>query len=262
MKMKFEAREPQTQVSEIPPELISSRPRPVRLTGTGRLVAGIGTLLPVAALVCGFWLHEQAARGRALREAVDEQGISAQAVVTALTRTRGKESRYFVHYRYRIGERIYQRRTSVSRAYWTSLREGSPLEVSYLPFRPQQSWIRGYEPRGVPFWAGPVVAMSLAFVAWVPWYSLRRQWVLLSEGRGALARVTRSKKVRGQHGAHYDVHYEFRLMSGAVGSGRYRSRKSPPPDGTTICVVYDPDRPTRSACYPLSLVRLVGPAMV
>ncbi len=81
--------------------------------------------------------------------------------------------------------------------------------------------------------------------------------MLVAEGRGALAQVTRSKKVRGQHGAHYVVYYEFRLMSGAVGSGRYNSRQSPPPIGTTICVVYDPDRTGRSARYPLPLVRLV-----
>ena len=188
---------------------------------------------------------------------MDEQGISTEAVVTELTRTRGKDSRYFVHFRYRIGERIYQRRTSVSRAYWTSLREGSPLDVRYLPSRPEQSWIRGYEPRGVPYWTGPLVAMGLALAALTLWYGLRRQWMLLAEGRGALAQVTRSKKMRGQHGARYDVDYEFRLMSGAVMRGRYNSRQSPPPDGSTICVVYDPDRPNRSARYPLTLVRLV-----
>jgi hypothetical protein len=172
---KLDARKPQTQISELPPELVSSRPRPVRLTGAGKLVAGIGVLLPVAALVSGFWLNALATRGDA--------------------------------------------------------------------------------PRGVPFWAGPVVAMSLALFAWVPWYALRRQWMLLAEGRPAAANVTRSKKVHSQHGAHYDVYYEFRTMSGAIRSGRYSSMKGPPPDGATICVVYDPDRPDRSACYPLALVR-------
>jgi hypothetical protein len=255
MRMKLEVRKPQTQVSEIPPELVSSRPRPVRLTGTGRLVAGIGVLLPVAALMSGFWLQEQAVRGRALREAVDEQGISAQAVVTELTRMRGKQSRYFVRYRYVAGERLYQRRASVGRGYWANLRQGSPIVVRYLPSRPEQSWIRGYEPRGVPFWAGPVVALSLALFALAPWYTLRWQRMLLTEGRGALAQVTRSKKVRSQHGPHYVVSYEFRLLSGSVRSGRYSSTKSPPPDGATICVLYDPDRPNRSAPYPLTLVR-------
>jgi hypothetical protein len=257
MKMKLEARAAQAPVSEIPPELVSARPRPVRLTGTGRLVAGIGVLLPVAALMSGFWLHDQAVRDRALREAVDEQGIVAQAVVTELTRTLGKQSRYFVRYRYFAGERFYMRRASVGRAYWTGLRQDSRLLVRYLPSRPEQSWISGYEPRGVPFWAGPVVAVGLALLACVPWYALRRQRMLLTEGNGALAQVTRSKKVRSQHGTHYVVYYEFRLMSGAASSGRYTSTKSPPPDGTTICVVYDPDRPNRSARYPLTLVRLV-----
>jgi hypothetical protein len=256
MKLKIEARAAYTPVSEVPPELLSSRPRPVRLTGTGRLVAGIGALLPVAALMSGFWLHDQAVRDRALREAVDEQGFVAQAVVMELTQTHEKSPRYFVRYNYFAGERSYVGQASVGRGYWTSLREGSPLMVRYLPSRPEQSWIRGYEPRGVPFWAGFVVAIGLALSALVLWYTLRRQWVLLAEGRGALAQVTRSKRVRSQHGAHYVVYYEFRQMSGTASSGRYTSRRSPPPVGMTICVVYDPDRPNRSAPYPLTLVRL------
>jgi hypothetical protein len=173
--MKLEIRQPQAPVSGIPSELVSSRPRPVRLTSAGRLVAGIGTLLPVAALLSGCLLYALATRG-----------------------------------------------------------DG---------------------PRGVPYWASPVVAIGLALSALARLYTLRRQWMLLSEGRGALARVTRSKKVRSRHGPRYVVYYEFRLMSGAVSSGHDTSTKSPPLDGTTICVVYDPDRPNRSARYPLALVR-------
>jgi hypothetical protein len=254
---KPETGKPQVQITEIPPELVSSRPRPVRLTGTGRLVAGLGVLLPVAALVSGFWLHAEAVRGRALRDAIDREGVSTGGEVVELTRTRGDKPKYFVDYTYTAGERLYHRRASVRRAYWSKLRPGSPLTVRYLPSRPEEGWRLGYEPRGVPFWLGPVAVVTLTFLTWVTWYHLRSEWMLLGEGRGALARVTRSKKTRSQHGAHYDVYYEFGLMSGSVRSGHHSSKKSPPPDGTTICVVYDPDRPDHSARYPLALVRLV-----
>jgi hypothetical protein len=254
---KPEFGKPQVQITELPPELVSSRPRPVRLTGAGRLVAGLGVLLPLAALVSAFWLQELAVRSRALSDTISREGVSTAGEVVELTRTRGKDSRYFVHYTYTAGERLYLKRATVGRAYWAGLQKGSPLVVRYLPSRPEQSWLRGYEPGGVPFWAGPVVAMGLLLLTLAPWLSLRSQWMLLVDGRGALARVTRSKKMRGQHGVHYDVYYEFGLLSGSVRSGRYRSTKSPPPDGATICVVYDPDRPNRSACYPLTLVRLM-----
>jgi hypothetical protein len=67
--------------------------------------------------------------------------------------------------------------------------------------------------------------------------------------------VTVSKKVRHQHGSYYQVSYEFRTMSGAMRSGRYDSHKGPPASGTTIQVVYNPDRPEHSMPYPLGLVR-------
>jgi hypothetical protein len=104
---------------------------------------------------------------------------------------------------------------------------------------------------------GPAVALGLALAALLPWRTLRRQWMLLAEGRPATATVTRSKTVHSQHGRHYNVYYEFRTMSDSAASGRYSSRSSPPPVGTTIRVVYDPDNPQRSGRYPFSLVRPV-----
>src|SRR2546426_940320 len=52
-----------------------------------------------------------------------------------------------------------------------------------------------YEPGGVPPWAVPLLSGALlAAAAGITW-RLRRDWVLLSEGRAALARVTSQKKV-------------------------------------------------------------------
>jgi hypothetical protein len=95
----------------------------------------------------------------------------------------------------------------------------------------------------------------MAVIGVLPWYAIRRQWMLLAEGRPAQAQVTVFKKVRHQHGTQYQVSYEFRTMSGATRSGRYTSQKSPPASGTTIQVVYNPDRPEHSMPYPLALVR-------
>ena len=141
----------------------------------------------------------------------------------------------------------------MSRGSWTRLRIGSSLTVRYLPSEPGRSWLRGYEP--VAFWVGPVVALCMAVIGVFPWYALRRQWMLLAEGRPAQAQVTAFKKVRQQHGSYYQVSYEFRTMSGAARSCWYNSQKSPPATGTTIQVVYNQDRPEQSMPYPLALVR-------
>jgi hypothetical protein len=185
---------------------------------------------------------------------IDKEGIRVTAVVSDLTRTRGKSPQYFVNYEYPAAGRLHQGRANVSRTSWMQLRVGSFLTVRYLPAEPGRSWLRGQEP-GTPFWVGPVVALSMIAIGMFPWYAIRQQWMLLAEGRPAQAQVTDFKKVRHQHGARYRVSYEFRTMSGATRTGRYNSQKSPPAKGTTIQVVYNPDRPEYSMPYPLALVR-------
>ncbi len=251
---KLELRKLQRSAPRPVPPLPASRPRPVRLTGKGWFVAVIGMLLPAGALVAGFSLHARAVREHALREAIEKDAVRATAVVSALTRTRGDKSRYFVDYEYASPGQLHQGRTAVSRTSWTELRVGSSFTVRYLPAEPGRSWLPGHEP-GVPFWVGPVAALAIAVSSIFPWYAIRRQWMLLAEGRGAMAQVTLSKKVRHQHGSRYRVSYEFRTMSGAFRSGRYDSQKSPPANGTAIQVVYNPDRPEHSMPYPLVLVR-------
>jgi hypothetical protein len=226
----------------------------VRLTGAGWFVAVLGMLLLAGAPVAGFWLHARAVRERTLRQEIDKEGIRVTAVVSDLTRTRGKSPQYFVNYEYPAAGRLRQGRANVSRTSWMQLRVGSFLTVRYLPAEPGRSWLRGQEP-GTPFWQGPVLALSMIATGIFPWYAIRRQWMLLAEGRPAQAQVTVFKKVHHQHGTHYRVSYEFRTMSGATRTGRYDSQESPPATGTTIQVVYNPDRPEHSMPYPLALVR-------
>jgi hypothetical protein len=252
--MKLEIRKAQRQNAV--PELTPSRPRPVRLNGSGWVVAIVGVLLAAGSPVGGIWLYSAGVRNRDLRRSIEAQGIPAGAVVAGLSRTRGEHPKYIVSYRYPAGERFYNGRGSIRRAEWAKLQIGSGLTVRYLPSNPARSWVLGYEPRQILFWVGPVVALSLAFFAWIAWNELRKQWMLLSEGRPAEARVVGSKKILHSHGrANHNVRYEFRLMSGAMSTGKYGTQKSPPEAGTTIRIVYDPDNPKRNAPYPLSLVR-------
>ena len=78
-----------------------------------------------------------------------------------------------------------------------------------------------------------------------------KQRRLLSEGRAAMGVVTGHWS--GSHG-HKVVVYEFRLPGGELIKGRAASLKKPV--GTLLNIIYDPDRPRRSAIYPLQLVRV------
>jgi hypothetical protein len=208
----------------------------------------------VGAPVAGFSMHARAVRDRTLAEIIDKEAVPVSAVVSGLTRTQGKSPRYTVNYGYEAGGRLRHGRATVSRSYWETLKVGSTFTVRYLPAEPGRSWLRGREP-GTPFWAGPALALSMIVAGMFPWAAIRKQWMLLAEGRPAQAQVTSFKRVRSQHGTRYHVKYEFQLMSGATRTGRYQSQKSPPAKGTTIQVVYNPDQPERSMPYPMPFVR-------
>jgi hypothetical protein len=238
-----------------PPELLRSRPRPVRLTGAGRIaVSGMLALL-AGAVASGIWLYGVATRDLAQFKLLEREGVFTPAQVLDLGRTRGKNERYFVVYRYTAAGQLYHRREHVSRRDWRMLRVGATLRVRYLPSHPEFSWMAGYEPRGVPLWLVPIVPASLVLFTLLIGYHLRKQWMLLAEGRPALARVTQSKRIRGSHSSSNRVYYEFRILSGAARSGRYDTAKRPPAEGTTLTILYDRDDPRRQKRYPLSLVR-------
>ncbi len=228
---KLELRKLQRRAARPAPALPASRPRPVRLTGLGWFVAVFGMLLLAGAPVAGFWLHATAVRGRTLRETIDKEAVAVTAVVSELTRTRGKNQRHYVNYEYAAAGQVHEGRASVSRGSWTRLKVGSSLTVRYLPSEPGRSWLRGREPGGVPFWLGPVVALSMAVIGMFPWYGIRRQWMLLAEGRPAQAQVTVLEEsapsawlvLSGElRIPHHERRYEERQIRLAQGSSRER----------------------------------------
>jgi hypothetical protein len=71
----------------------------------------------------------------------------------------------------------------------------------------------------------------------------------------APAIVTAHQKQKTSNGTHRSLTFEFQLPSGKRTTGKSGTSSKPPAVGSAICVVYDPDRPTRNGIYPLSLVR-------
>lgn len=239
----------------LPPELMRSAPRPVRLTLAGRVLAGIALLLSLAAPVAGVFLYDAAQRDRARLERMRREAVAAEAEVIQTGFTRDQQRRRWILYQYRVGDRLYRGRVTLRRGPVQGVEPGSRLKIGYLPEEPSRSWLPGREPSGLPVWVALVVPLSVwSSAPWLAW-AIRRQWRLLAEGRAALGSVTRIERVRGTGGVSR-LHYEFPLLSGARGAGFFdSSSRRVPAAGAPVVVVYDPDNPRRNARYPFSLVR-------
>ena len=132
---------------------------------------------------------------------------------------------------------------------------GGPIPIGYVRSRPDESWAAGYEPDTFPLVLIPLVSIALLSGAAAITWGVRRQWVLLSEGRVAQARVTGQKKVHSDKHQASRVSYEFQTLSGSTQKGHYDVGKNPPPIGTIVPVVYHRETPRWSTAYPLQFVR-------
>ena len=239
----------------LPPELAGGVPRDVRLTIGGLVVASLAVAAAVGALVAGIVMTLVYLRASDDRQARERDGVEANAAVAQVLERRGDGPRRVVTYRYNVGGGSYTGRTALRNRDRRVFRPGVPIRIGFVPARPDRSWMIGYEPSGFPLWVIPLTVFSLALVAVALVWSVRRQWILLSEGRPARARVTALKRVSSDKGTRYRVTYEFQTLSGARQQSRCDIGKTPPAIGAIIPVVYHRDRPDWSATYPLQLVR-------
>ena len=104
-----------------------------------------------------------------------------------------------------------------------------------------------------------VIPLLLAVVPLLITVVPRRQRRLLESGRPALARVTRVRTRRSQHGTRWSVDYEWTLLSGAAARGRCDRSRRAFIAGSVVPILYDPDEPRRSAPYPFRFVRVEEP---
>jgi hypothetical protein len=242
--------------SRLPPELLGSVPRDVRLTSGGVAVVVTAIVLAIGALVSAIVMVVVYARSESERQLREQDSVTAGAEVVRIAVARGEEQRRTVTYRYDVDGRRYTGTARLRESDRRDLKTGDPIQIGYLASRPQTNWLTGYERRGFPIWTIPIVSLSLLLAAAAVARSVRRQWILLSEGRAAQARVISTKKVHRDHKrTAFRVSYEFQTLSGAKQTSRCEVGKTPPPIGTQIPIVYHRDKPQWSAAYPLQLVR-------
>jgi hypothetical protein len=236
-----------------PAELERSRPRECRLTAAGKALLGLSVFLLVAAIGAGVALHLKATGDRQERRALMERGAPAQGEVTRRWINRGKNTKYWVAYRYRIEGRSYDFRMETGRGDWQKLSEESTLSIRFLPENPGSHYVEGFEEQLLPLWVPYIVGIVLAGTGWLVHRLLRIQRRLLQEGRAVPGVITEHRKTKDGKVARY----VFLQLSGSQGEGKMSPRKNPPEIGSLVCVLYEPDRVKNNGVYPLTLVRSI-----
>lgn len=237
--------------------LTSSRPRDVELTPSGLALLGAGIALIVGGIVLGVFLYRLSVTEHQRSQFLNANGATTVANVTRLWRGGDDSQTRRAGYVFQVGGEVYTSQSKIRSPQWKTLTPGSSLMIRYLPSDPNQNVVIGSEPNVLPFWAPVFIGSAMAVLGVFCLTLLQMQRNLLTNGRLATGVVTDIVKRRTSHGGtHRSMNYEFRLLSGALASGKSNTSSKGPPVGSTINVIYDPDRPKRSMGYPLALVRI------
>ena len=231
----------------------------VRLTANGRAAMILAFTLAAGAVAAAVVLPIVHARQQAERNSLRSGAVTSSATILAVKVTRGEKPRRDVTYRYETERGAYERTVRLRERDRRPLPVGARLPIFYLDSDPARSWLPGAEPDVLPLWVVPVVTCSLALFSMVLFWRIRRDRVLLIEGRLVQGRVLESKKVKHQHHHAHRVRYTFTTLSGATVTGTAEMRRAPGAVGDAISVLYHRDNPRRNAIYPLTLVTQKAP---
>lgn len=234
-----------------------SRPRAVRLTGTGRFVAALIVTLLIAAPGVGLLIARESYAAAARRQQIETASVVTSGVVTRLTKESKDSNSGNVFYEFEADGRRYDGHMRIRRSWWRMLSVGDPLAVRYATAAPSNNVPDGQWPRVTPLWLSWLVGLAIAGSAALLGVKVQREWQLLAEGRIAEGTVRAVKVSRSQHGTHRSISYDFALLSGARQTGSHSVSRTPPEVGSSVVVIYDAERPKRNKTYPFSLVTTV-----
>ena len=258
MESRLELQELQRKWSP-PAELDTARPRPVGFTVAGRIVLVIACALLLGGPLAGVSLERIALRQAAEWRLLQQEGLVTEGQVTRISRAGEDSNQRSISYRFVAEGRTYGASATAAQPIWRNLKVGSPIAIRYLLSRPELNCPSYVTRRGMPVWLALVIAAIMGAGGAAVALVIRRQWRLLTEGRPAVARVTRlGREMHSSHSGNQGrkYYYEFVVLSGAIAKGQAGPTKRFPAVGNTLCVLYDPDSPARNAPYPFSLVRV------
>ena len=238
-----------------PRELDCPLPRRVRLTASGIAVYVFTALLLVGGIMGAAAAARQGRHKQAEARQMRAEGRETEGVVTGMSRTGEDNDVFGVEYRFTVDGRAYGGSGSVENGHWHGLGVGMPIAIRYLPSAPAHNYPSADPPGSTGYWLGCFFCGVLAVIGALLPLVVRRQRHLLEGGRPALAVVRSVQKSQTENGPQYTAHYEFPLPGGGFWLGRSSSGAKYIPEGSAICILYDPDDPTHNAPYPLSLVK-------
>ena len=236
-----------------PEELVRSRPRDVSLTCSGAFIVGLALIMLFAGMAAGFGLYIKFSRDLEIRNQILRFGSDAQARITRHFISNGKARTHYVEYTYQISGHTYVGRQQIEPKAWPGLLERGILNIRYLRMDPAKHIAPGYGPDLPPAWVAVIIAGVLFFIAWMLFRMISMQRHLLSEGQCAPAVVVRISK--SSHGKK-SPHYTFLDRNGRLFDGKMGPHRNPPPTGTIISVIYEPDREKRNLAYPFPFIKL------
>jgi len=250
--------------SGLPPALLKTAPRDVRVNATGRFMLVVAVVVAIGGVSGGIVLGRRAAIAEhRLGLFASERIVTAGDVIRLQKRGGDNDDdgdgdyRITAHYRYMARGQELMGQTTLRRAERERYVVGSPVAIWYLPSEPEQSWVDGYSPRAQPGWPAAAIPIASGIAALALVYAVRRESKLLVYGRPAMATVTKIEKSRTDKGTVWIVHYEWTTLSGATRTGKYNhSKKGLPAVGAEVPVVYDRDNSFRHSKYPMSFVRV------
>jgi hypothetical protein len=247
----------------VPPALLKSAPRDVRVNGSGRVMLVVAAAVAIGGMWGGFVLGRRAdIAARHVGLFASERIVAAGDVIQLQKRGPDDDDddddyRIVVHYRYTARGQDFMGQTTLRRAERERYAVGSPVAVWYLPSEPAANWLDGYAPRGEASWPATAIPIACGIAALVLIQLVRRQSNLLMYGRPAMATVTKIDKKRTDKGTEWMVHYEWTTLSGATRTGKFQhGKKDLPAVGAEIPIVYDRDNSFRHSKYPMSFVTI------
>ena len=191
-----------------PAELLAlPLPRPVRLTGAGMFVLGVGLLMFALGVFLGAWAIIDTLRGEERQQRLEREGVNTKAEIVKKweERRRRGQTRRYVLYRFEANGRSYERRAMLSSGAFQSVQVGDFVPVRYVASSPEQSRLPQESDPWLPLWVAllvPVFFFSLlGLMAWV--VLLQRRLLRRGQLTGALV-ADLSQMYGNQH-----VSYQF-----------------------------------------------------
>lgn len=227
-------------------------PRRIRASRRVRIIRGL-LLVPMVVLPL---LLEWAGRSdaRDLQKLLDEGEVVATQV-TGLHSRNGRSTDYYLDTAFILDERRYEVCDRVSRDRFTTTSVGDPVDVTFLPERPERARLDRVDEAtiqrsllGCRVGGGVLGFVFLFVLALVEWVN-RKARRLLRTGDAVMARVVTTHPMFGDGPCGAHVNYRFRTADGTEVSGKSFLSPRLPDDvaaGVAMVALYDRERPSRN----------------